>query len=441
MLSSNQKGLKKHRTHFIEKIQFVLFFLLILFLPTQLGKFYFFPESFISGIRVDYLAAKIYLTDVIIFALLFNWLWSEKDKILKWLNLSLISYLLSLILIFISLFILLSQNKFASIYQSLKLLEYLGLAFYIIKTKPRLRLIFLPLTLAVVFESTLAILQWFKQASVGGPIYWLGERTFSASTPGIALMDISGTLKLRPYATFPHPNVLAGFLTLSLTTILFAIIKRPKTPGRWPASWRGLLPGGGVWILGTIALFLSTSLSAIFANLIGIVLIGLHRKSLILIFFALILIVLSFFVASPKLSSPQTSKDWKYRQELNLVALKMFQQNPLIGKGINNFLPQLPIYKSDVSQIYWWQPVHNIYLLILSETGIIGFSITIFILYKVYKNYKKVGLKSNKWLGFILLSQILLIGMIDHYFLTLQQGQIMATIVISLAFLPQNSYT
>ena len=51
--------------------------------------------------------------------------------------------------------------------------------------------------------------EFIKQASLNGLFWWLGERTFTSSTPGIAKAVIDGRLLMRPYATFPHPNVLA----------------------------------------------------------------------------------------------------------------------------------------------------------------------------------------------------------------------------------------
>src|SRR3989338_7471317 len=47
----------------------ILLFLFILFLPTQLGKHFFFDFSYLSGIRVDYLAPTVYLIDIIVFLL------------------------------------------------------------------------------------------------------------------------------------------------------------------------------------------------------------------------------------------------------------------------------------------------------------------------------------------------------------------------------------
>ncbi|MDP4011799.1 MAG: hypothetical protein Q8P72_06265, partial [Candidatus Roizmanbacteria bacterium] len=45
-------------------------FLFIFFLPTQLGTFFFIPESYIDGIRIDYLAPAVYLTDILVIILI-----------------------------------------------------------------------------------------------------------------------------------------------------------------------------------------------------------------------------------------------------------------------------------------------------------------------------------------------------------------------------------
>ena len=44
-------------------------FLFLFLLPTQLGKHFFLPFSYILGVRVDYLAPTVYLTDIIILLL------------------------------------------------------------------------------------------------------------------------------------------------------------------------------------------------------------------------------------------------------------------------------------------------------------------------------------------------------------------------------------
>jgi O-antigen ligase len=105
----------------------------------------------------------------------------------------------------------------------------------------------------------------------------------------------------------------------------------------------------------------------------------------------------------------------------------MFWQNPLLGVGVNNFYNNINLFKDNVFLI---QPVHNIFLLILSETGIIGLVGFLFILLKSFLSILK---KQNKYLLFSLLA-IIFLGMFDHYFLTLQQGQLMLAFIIGASF-------
>ena len=75
--------------------------------------------------------------------------------------------------------------------------------------------------LSVILVSWLTVWQSVVQSSVGGIWYFMGERTFTSVTPGIANASLQGSLILRPYAAFPHPNVLAGFLVIMLAYLLF----------------------------------------------------------------------------------------------------------------------------------------------------------------------------------------------------------------------------
>ena len=60
----------------------VLFLLLLILLPTQLG-YHFWPNwSFVFGIRSDYLAPTIYFTDILFFFVLIFW-YLDKTKNLK----------------------------------------------------------------------------------------------------------------------------------------------------------------------------------------------------------------------------------------------------------------------------------------------------------------------------------------------------------------------
>jgi len=64
--------------------------------------------------------------------------------------------------------------------------------------------------------------------------------------------------------------------------------------------------------------------------------------------------------------------EWESRVELNRVAIAMFEDRPFVGHGLNNFEQALPHYDR-YGLIFADNPVHNLYLLQLAETGVVGF--------------------------------------------------------------------
>jgi ATP sulfurylase len=69
------------------------------------------------------------------------------------------------------------------------------------------------LPVSVVISALIAFLQIIFGRDIG--LWILGERDFSLSTTSIATFNWYGQIFLRPYATFPHPNVFAAFSTFS----------------------------------------------------------------------------------------------------------------------------------------------------------------------------------------------------------------------------------
>jgi|SRR3989344_1577656 len=185
-----------------------LLYLLIFIIPVQLGAHFFFDFSQIAGIYSDYFTPTIYLTDFIILVLILLDIRERKFKIGK---LPLIFLGLCL---FSSLFI--AVNKWAAIYKFLKIVEFMWLFKIIVNIRFKFKNVLTAYSLAIIYASILAISQFILQRTVGGLWWSLGERTFYASTPGIALGRVLGVLFLRPYATFAHPNILGGFLALGL---------------------------------------------------------------------------------------------------------------------------------------------------------------------------------------------------------------------------------
>jgi O-antigen ligase len=74
------------------------------------------------------------------------------------------------------------------------------------------------------------------------------------------------------------------------------------------------------------------------------------------------------------------------------------------------------------------QPVHNIYFLVLSETGSVGLVVLLYCLWITYRRLKK----NTNFELLALFILILFLGFFDHYFFTLQQGQLLIVIIFGL---------
>ena len=406
------------------------FWLLLLFLPTQLG-YHFWPEwAMVLGRRVDYLSPTIYLTDILLLLMLATYIISNFQFLIsKQIRIILFAVLFVVVNIFMA------TNQMVALYKWLKVIEFVALGWYIVRTKPSVSFVVTPLSLGVFYSSILAIMQFVLQHSVGGPLWWLGERTFNVDTPGIARIVFGGRELLRPYATFPHPNVLGGFLAAVLPLIILRYLGYLRSLGRKTKTYYWV-----TFFVGVIALLLTFSRSAWVAGVVGIgmsIWYVVYRKKKHS-FFPSILYTIPFilFAAAVVLTVSPQEESVVVRQQLNAAAISMWQHSPAFGVGLGNFLVELP--KNLVSrQIYFLQPVHNIYLLALSEIGVVGIITIANFLWGFMRHEtrnKRQGKKSLMLVPCLLsLVSLLILGLVDHYPLSLQQGQLLLTVLAGMS--------
>lgn len=414
-----------------------LFYLLLFFLPIQLGRHFSFPFSFISGIRSDYLLPTLFLTDILILLIFVSAIFSffkKKKKFLlkqKGKTLLIFSLIVFAYLLFSSFF---ASNFWVAFYKLLKITEFFFLGLVIIRLKPSFLTSFFFLSLSVAYSSMLAVGQFFWQKSLGGFFWWLGERTFYAATPGIANFSFNGRLVLRSYATFPHPNVLGGFLALFLPLALFLLLAKAKSLNKVLYFWFLL-----AFLLGFIALFFTFSRAAWIATVFGILMVILERqkkitkwlKEKIKLFLVLFYTLLIFSIVIPLIFSRisfLSSASLKERAELISASFKLIEKAPFLGVGLNNFILKSGPFLKPALSFFLFQPVHNIYLLVFAETGVIGLFIFLIGLVMAFKR----SLKNFPLLSLSLI-QLYLLGFFDHYLFTLQQSQLLLTIFLSLA--------
>lgn len=363
----------------------------VLFLPTQLS-IHFWPQfSFINGIRIDYLAPALYFVDILVVFLLIHFFVWQKGFMLLQKH----SSLILVILLIAGSNIVFSGIPLLSLYRWIRIAEGLMLYLYAKNSKNFLNAIAYPLLFSLFFSLALSVLQIINEGSLNGILYFVGERAFRQSTPGIALANIFGNEYLRPYATFPHPNVLAGYSLVSF--FLFG-----KRSDKW--SRLGM-------VVSMILILLSFSQNA-WVALIGtpIVLFCLRFLKLNILKFLVPVVVLSLLLTLAP-NFPESSQEISQRILLNQEAGRIIATAPITGVGLGAFIPNL--------EGSFFQPVHNLFLLITAEAGIVGLLVMV---YFIYRNTNKHNLAP--------IVAILMLSLWDHYFMTINQTSLLFFMIL-----------
>ncbi len=400
------------------RLEKILLFLTIFFLPTQLGK-HFWPEfSFIYSLPIDYLSPTLYFWDILVISLCTVFILQNKHINRLALN------LFYLFILTQSLSLIFSGSIGVGL---VRLEQYLisGLfGVYIASQASKFKsIIFWGLGLAILMESSISLLQFITGGTLG--LWILGERTFSISTSGIAKFDFRGVQFLRPYGTFPHPNVLAGFM-VTVPVILNVVkdLSRMRPPNKWRDS--SLLLGMTI-VLSGVTTILTVSRVALLAGYLETAFLLPRKWKMVLV--AVVLVLLPFiFIRFSSLFSFDSLTILR-RAELASSALKLFATSPILGIGLNNFIP-LSAEGLVSGPSRFLQPVHNIFLLALSETGLVGLlGLLVMFGYPIIKLFKlspkplpcrQAGYPLNPIL--VIWAVVIFLGMFDHYFLTLPQG-------------------
>lgn len=394
----------------------VLLSLLIFLFPSQMALHFWPSYSFVFGIRVDYLSPAIYLTDAISFLALFFWAAFRRKEFLETIKKrkKVLAVFLALALINLST----STLFLSSLYRWVKYFLFLLLAIYLARRK---KVYLQPLFISSVIFSLIGILQFSVGGTLGGPLYFLGERSFDINTPGIALANLFNREFLRAYSTFSHPNSMAGYLGAVLTLFLFS-----KKTTRTPFKTLGLL----IILAAFLFTFSTTSFFALLAILVIAFLakyIKLEFLSVGVLFGTLIFSAFQFLYSERIITVGFQKENIVQRLELVSIAKETVKKNLIFGTGFNTFIPNMIDNGQSSKSVWLLQPVHNVPLLLLSEGGVLLAAAFIFAVY--YGLRKKSFLKKENVVLTILF--ILITGTLDHYWLTLQQNNLFLVFIFS----------
>lgn len=363
-------------------------------------------NPFVDGVIVNYLIPTLSILDLGAVLLLFSMFFGGNIK-LKWREFSFLKFfvLFGGYLIILSLL----RGSFLSFFNSLRLLLYI-FTFYnllnILKDmlKQRvLRYVLIISIILVIFQGVLALLQFRGGSSVG--VYLLGESKVVSGMMGSSFITLNNQLFLRGYGTFPHPNLFSGWLIFNifLGWFLFDSMEKKRDYA--------------IILMGLSSLVLLLIFSRIAFLVCTIVWISFLLKSFLnskriknYAFFGLISErVLNLFTGG--------DTSWGDRIGLMKASFEVIKENILTGVGLGKFVGSMgdSVPRSS-NGILLLQPVHNIFLLILSEIGLIGFGLFCTLLYYFLREKKRN-------LRFVIgLVALVIMGMFDHYLFSLPQG-------------------
>lgn len=304
---------------------------------------------------------------------------------------------------------------------------------------------------AGLFQSLIGIIQFTLQRSLGLHIF--GESPLSPQISGVAKIVMDGSRYIRAYGTFPHPNVFAAFLAITLPATLIIIYRRKE---RILCELQYFVPYLLALLIQILALVLTFSRTGIAAAAFTVLCVGLymyliikhermdstHKRQiftfmivLAIALFSIGLAVLPFAKTRIRIADQNGDAAVSERVRLLNVSRETFLSHKVLGAGMHTFVVNMP---KDGLYAWQFQPTHNIYWLILAENGIIGVLAFIgLILFVLVNGIRQIlsAVSPNKILlvfGFVGILSYLLIGLFDHHPWDMQQSQLTWWLLVGL---------
>jgi O-antigen ligase len=307
---------------------------------------------------------------------------------------------------------------------------------YLVNRVKRVEQIIWPLMVGAVIQAGIGVAQYVVNHSIG--LNYLGESILNPTQPGASVVELDGFRKLRAYGLMPHPNLLGGWLVMTLAAVGL-IVKAIRSQWQW---W--LL--GAMVALTSIGMVLSFSRIAWAAGLLIIVaLLSLgwwlkEKKWLWLAGLILLVGLMTLgsqykYVANRFDLSANLERQSVEERELGFDNWRqVVSLRPNVGVGLGSYAPVLTQLVPGKGA-WWYAPVHNIYLLWTAELGSLGVAIWVWVIASIGIWMWQRRRRSLAILASLSLVTWLVLGMTDHWPVSLEQGQILFFLALALIIL------
>ncbi|MEK7498258.1 MAG: O-antigen ligase family protein [Patescibacteria group bacterium] len=289
----------------------------------------------------------------------------------------------------------------------------------------------------VVLQTIVGLLQFKAQKSIG--ISYLGEILFGPFVRGTANFYFGAEKLVRVPGTFLHTNVLGAFLLMGSLLILYFLLRSKKISS--VVGWSLLYYGTNLLLLLTFSRSSITTVS-ICTLIYCVVSYKTYRLKIfraLVVWFFVFLTLWGMFgnVLKARFENSFNELSYKHRVIYNEIGVQVVIQHPLLGVGIGNFTDYAfreKLYQArQLSISYLYQPIHNLYLLIAAETGVLGLLAFLAFLVLLFKSRMREVFASERVLVlFCVVGGFLVLGVADHYFWDLEQGITMFWLMLGL---------
>lgn len=325
-----------------------------------------------------------------------------------------------------------ADDKILAMLFSLRLLELLGLIYLLIDGCLPRDVLLKYLCWGAFFQVIIGLGQYLKQGDLG--LSFLGESALAPNNLNVAKVDLAGEKILRAYGTFAHANIFGGYLVICFGLVL----QKLSRENYW--KYLHFLTAFLVGILLSFSRSAWLATAALLLILLAVQAIRVNWKQIAIAAVVLLFVIVIF-------SLDQII--WARFADLSLLAMderlifsdiarQMIWQNPWFGVGMGNFVISMPNYYSGILSPWLYQPVHNFFLLILSELGAVGmffWVVSLFAALKQVNDSMRRIIKSERYywkVYWAVLFALLVLSMLDHYLYTTWAGQVVLMTVLGL---------
>ncbi len=414
---------------------FFIAFLIFVFFPVRFT--FPTPQAYTLGIYSDFTSFSLYLSDILLL-LSFLFILPRGITTLKTSKFVLLAYLWGIVTI-ISFFPHISATNwyFFAKFTQILIVAY-GTTSDLFKNRQFKAQIIELFFILGTFQSVLAIIQFYKQTSIGLNI--LGEQLLNPKLFGLAKIVLENKPYLRGYGTFTHPNPLSAFiLCVILFNIYFLILSKKR-----------ILDIILIFFLfiNIFGLIITFSRAGLFASIISLVVSGgfiLYKKLLTkkVVFIYVIVatfFLISFLIVKPFMLVRSHVKDSAASERVFYAnaGLEMIKSHPFIGLGFGSSILNMEKFSGTKLWPSQKQPIHNYFILAASEFGILG-GVLLLIVFLIH--VKQIISKMMQSSGEINLLYIFLLSILvsflalmqfDHYFYTIQQTELLLWVILGL---------